>query len=297
MRDKRLNILVTGANGQLGRCLRDAAKDSENRYVFTDICDLPGLETVHLDACNPGAVDIVADSEQIGIIVNCAGYTNVDKAEDDLHLADMLNRQLPANLCATAKRRNALLIHISTDYVFGGDASAPIPEDALPAPLGVYGATKLAGEKAVLDSGCRHIIIRTAWLYSVYGRNFLKTMFSLTSERPEIRVVNDQKGTPTYAPDLAEFIVGVIDGGMTDAEGVYNFTDEGECTWFEFAEEINRLAGHLCKVTPCRTEEYPTRARRPRYSVLDKTAVKAAFGIALPHWKESLEKGINILQG
>ena len=221
MNDKKLNILVTGGNGQLGRCLRDASKGSSNRYVFSDISDIPGMETIHLDICNPGAVDIVSDSENIDVIVNCSGYTNVDKAEDETAFADQLNRQAVANLAATAKRRGATLIHISTDYVFGGDASAPIAEDAQPSPLGVYGATKLAGEKAVLSSACAHIIIRTAWLYSKYGRNFVKTIFEISSGHPEIKVVSDQVGTPTYGPNLAKFIVGIIDGGSLSHTGTY----------------------------------------------------------------------------
>ena len=296
MNDKKLNILVTGGNGQLGRCLRDASKGSSNRYVFSDISDIPGMETIHLDICNPGAVDIVSDSENIDVIVNCTGYTNVDKAEDETAFADQLNRQAVANLAATAKRRGATLIHISTDYVFGGDASAPIAEDAQPSPLGVYGATKLAGEKAVLSSACAHIIIRTAWLYSKYGRNFVKTIFEISSGHPEIKVVSDQVGTPTYGPNLAKFIVGIIDGGSLSHTGTYNFTDEGVCSWYDFASEIVSLSGHMCKVVPCRTEDYPTRAKRPHYSVLDKSLVVQTFGISLPHWTEPLKTCIQELQ-
>lgn len=296
MKDKKLNILVTGGNGQLGRCLRDASRGSRNRYVFSDISDLPDLETVRLDICNPAAVDIVADSEDIDVIINCAGYTNVDKAEDETDFADQLNHVAAANLASTAKRRGAVLIHISTDYIFGGNTATPIPEDADPSPLGVYGATKLAGERSVKASACKHIIIRTAWLYSQYGRNFARTMFNLTANHPQVKVVNDQTGTPTYGPDLARFIVGIIDGGMLNKTGTYNFTDEGVCSWYDFASEICSLAGHNCKVNPCKTSDYPTKAKRPHYSVLDKSLVKATFGVTIPYWTESLKECIELLK-
>lgn len=290
MNDKKLNILVTGANGQLGRCLRDESRGSRNRYIFTDVSELPGLETTYLDVCNGDALDIVADSENVDVIINCAGYTNVDRAEDETHLADLLNHVAAANLAATARRRSATLIHISTDYVFGGDSCTPIKEDAAPAPLGVYGATKLAGEDAVRASACRYIIIRTAWLYSAYGKNFFKTMLSLTASHPSIKVVCDQTGTPTYAPDLASLIVGIIDGGKIGHTGIYNYTGEGVCSWYDFAHAICKRAGNKCQVNPCRSEDYPTRARRPHYSVLDKSLVKSVFGVTVPHWTDSLDK-------
>ena len=296
MKDKKLNILVTGGNGQLGRCLRDASKGSSNRYIFSDINDFPGLETLRLDICNPAAVDIVADSEKIDVIVNCAGYTNVDKSEDEPELADQLNHIAAANLASSARRCGAVLIHISTDYIFGGAASTPITEDADPSPLGVYGATKLAGERSIRASACKHIIIRTAWLYSKYGRNFARTMFTLTANHPSVKVVNDQTGTPTYGPDLARFIVGIIDGKQLGSTGTYNFTDEGVCSWYDFASEICSLAGHNCKVAPCRTSDYPTKARRPHYSVLDKSLVKATFSISIPHWTEPLKECIEELK-
>ena len=289
MCDKKINILVTGANGQLGRCMRDAAAGSRNRFIFTDVSQIPGLETVSLDITNKDTLDIVADSENVDVIVNCSGYTNVDKAEDETHLADLLNRQAAANLAACARRRKALLIHISTDYIFDGNTPVPITESAEPSPLGVYGATKLAGEQAVVTSACNYIIIRTAWLYSRYGRNFVKTMLSLTGSHPTIKVVCDQVGSPTYGPDLANFIVSIIDGGLCSHTGIYNFTDEGVCSWFDFAFEINSLAGHGCKVMPCKTADYHSRARRPHYSVLDKSLVKSTFGISVPHWTESLK--------
>lgn len=296
MKDKKLNILVTGGNGQLGRCLRDASMGSSNRYIFSDINEFPGLETLRLDICNPAAVDIVADSEKVDVIVNCAGYTNVDKSEDEPELADQLNHIAAANLASSARRCGAVLIHISTDYIFGGSASTPITEDADPSPLGVYGATKLAGERSIRASACKHIIIRTAWLYSKYGRNFARTMFTLTANHPSVKVVNDQTGTPTYGPDLARFIVGIIDGKQLGNTGTYNFTDEGVCSWYDFASEICSLAGHNCKVAPCRTSDYPTKARRPHYSVLDKSLVKATFGISIPHWTEPLKECIEELK-
>ena len=296
MHDKKFNILVTGANGQLGRCLRDAARDSRNRYVFSDISELQGLESISLDITNRDAVDIVADSENIDVIINCAGYTNVDRAEDETYLADLLNNVAAGNLAAAARRRDALLIHISTDYIFSGEANTPIREDCTPAPLGVYGATKLAGEKAVLSSACRSIIIRTAWMYSEYGRNFVKTMLSLAESHPALKVVCDQVGTPTYARDLAGFIVEIIDGGKTDRTGIYNYTGEGVCSWYDFAVNILALGAPGCKVNPCRSADYPTRARRPHYSVLDKSKAKAAFGIDIPHWTLSLKECISRLK-
>ena len=280
----------------MGRCLRDASKGSSNRYIFSDINEFPGLETLRLDICNPAAVDIVADSEKVDVIVNCAGYTNVDKSEDEPELADQLNHIAAANLASSARRCGAVLIHISTDYIFGGSASTPITEDADPSPLGVYGATKLAGERSIRASACKHIIIRTAWLYSKYGRNFARTMFTLTANHPSVKVVNDQTGTPTYGPDLARFIVGIIDGKQLGNTGTYNFTDEGVCSWYDFASEICSLAGHNCKVAPCRTSDYHTKARRPHYSVLDKSLVKATFGISIPHWTEPLKECIEELK-
>ena len=288
MRDKKLNILVAGANGQLGRCIRDASEGSRNRFIFTDVSDIPGLETVSLDITNKDTLDIVADSEKVDVIVNCAGYTNVDKAEEETHMADLLNRQAVSNLADCARRRKAVLIHISTDYIFDGNACEPVKETSTPAPLGVYGATKLAGEQAILASACDYIIFRTAWLYSRYGRNFVRTMLSLTGSHPSVKVVSDQVGTPTYGPDLASLIVKIIDAGMLSRTGIYNYTGEGVCSWYDFAHEINSAAGHMCKVSPCSSKDYPAKARRPHYSVLDKSLVKKTFGIDIPHWTEPL---------
>lgn len=292
MDTKKLNVLVTGANGQLGRALRDASAGSKAHFIFTDVNELPGSETVYLDVTNAEAVQITADSEEADVIINCASYTNVDGAEDDTALAEQLNAAAVTSVATVARKRGATLIHISTDYIFSGDASSPISEDAAPAPLNVYGATKLAGEKAALKSGCKCIILRTAWLFSEYGRNFVKTIMALGAVRPEIKVVSDQVGSPTYAPDLALFIIHIIDGGLLSHTGIYNFTNEGVTSWYDFASAICELAGNSCKVLPCSSEQYRTRARRPKYSVLDKSKVKETFGVNIPWWEDSLSKCI-----
>ena len=292
-----MNILVTGANGQLGTALREAPKRDGDRWIFTDVTALPGVETVYLDITDPTAVQIVCESEQVDVIVNCAAYTNVDKAEDDQATADLVNRQAPANLAIAAKSRNALLIHISTDYVFRGDKSVPYGEDDATDPAGVYGVTKLAGERAIRESGCNYLIFRTAWLYSPWGKNFVKTMLQLLQTRPEIRVVCDQVGTPTYAPDLAALIARVIvtrDFGKT---GTYHFTDEGVISWYDFTMAIRDISGlNQCRVAPCLSADYPTKAERPHYSVLDKSKVRATFGQPIPYWRDSLEQCIKRLQ-
>ena len=284
-----MNILVTGANGQLGTELRNLAADSRNRYIFTDVNELPGVETLHLDATDVDAVRIVADTEGVDAIINCAAYTNVDGAESDQGLCDLLNRQLPANLASVAQERNALLVHISTDYVFGGNASVPYKEDSVPDPTGVYGTTKLLGENAILSSGCRYLILRTAWLYSPYGKNFVKTMLRLTSERDSLKVVFDQVGTPTYASDLARVIVDLVDGGKIRESGIYHYTNEGVTSWYDFARAICLLGGNHCDIQPCHSDEFPAKVHRPHYSVLDKTKMKTTFGIRIPYWLDSLE--------
>ena len=291
-----MTVLVTGANGQLGTELRLAAAGSGNRYVFTDVSTLPDVETVFLDITNIDAVRIICESENVDCIVNCAAYTNVDKAEDDSDFADLLNHVAAANLAAVAAERNATLIHISTDYVFDGNASFPYPEDAEKCPLGVYGATKYAGELAIEKSGCKYLVFRTAWLYSPFGKNFVKTMMSLTSQRPSVGVVFDQVGTPTYAADLASLIVKVIDGGMLDRQGIYHYTDEGVTSWYDFTKAIARICGNECDIRPLRSDEYPSKARRPHYSVLDKSKVKKTFGVEIPYWLDSLEKCIDRLK-
>lgn len=285
-----MNILVTGANGQLGTEIRNLAPGTEDRYIFTDVTSLPGVETIYLDITNPDALALISDSEKIDLIVNCAAYTNVDKAEDDPAMAALLNSTAPGNLARVAVRRDIPLIHISTDYVFQGTEPKPLKEDHPVHPTGVYGATKLQGEQAVLQSGCKSLIIRTAWLYSPYGKNFVKTMAALTRERPSLNVVYDQVGTPTYAADLAALIVGIISRRQLDRTGIYHFTDEGVTSWFDFACAVRDLLGHSCDIRPCRSEEYPSKVVRPAYSVLDKSKVKAVFGVEIPHWYASLKK-------
>ncbi|MBQ1865290.1 MAG: dTDP-4-dehydrorhamnose reductase [Bacteroidales bacterium] len=291
-----MNILVTGANGQLGTELRNVSSGSKDHWIFSDVNELPGVETVSLDITNASAVEIICESEKVDLIINCAAYTNVDMAEDDPAMAELLNHTAVKNLSSVAAKRKAALIHISTDYIFNGEAFAPIPEDAQPSPLGIYGATKYAGECAIQRSGCKAIILRTAWLYSPYGKNFVKTMRNLTSGRDNIKVVADQVGTPTYARDLAEFIAGIVAKRQLSLTGTYNFTDEGVTSWYDFAVAICRMSGNVCDIRPCTSSEYPTKARRPHYSVLDKSRVKNVFGVSLPWWQDSLRKCIDRIE-
>ena len=283
-----MNILVTGANGQLGTELRNVTAGSRDNYIFSDVISLPEVETLSLDITNIDAVRIVCDSEKIDAIVNCAAYTNVDKAEDEPSMAVSLNCAAAGNLAKVAAERDAALIHISTDYVFHGDLPLPCREDWPTDPIGVYGSTKLAGEKEIEKSGCRSIIIRTAWLYSPYGKNFVKTMLRLTSEKDSLKVVFDQIGTPTYAWDLATVIHGIIEGRRLDKTGLYHFSDEGAISWYDFAKAICEIGGNTCDIQPCHTEEYPSKAKRPRFSVLDKTKIKETLGISIPYWRDSL---------
>lgn len=277
-----LNILVTGANGQLGNEIRQRSAASRHKWLFTDVAEL--------DITDPEAVRRCVAENGIDTIVNCAAYTNVDRAEEDEAAADRINRLAPAYLAAAAREADATLIHISTDYVFAGDAHRPCDEEQPTSPLGVYGRTKLAGERAVQASGCKYLIFRTAWLYSPYGNNFVKTMLRLTAERDTLNVVFDQVGTPTHAGDLADAVCGILESERHNGnEGVYHFTDEGVCSWYDFAVEIARLAGHSgCDIRPCHSAEFPSKVERPAYSVLDKTKVKETFGIRIPHWRESL---------
>lgn len=284
-----MNILVTGANGQLGREIRNASEGSGHHFVFTDVSQAADVETVYLDITNIDAVRIICGSEDIDVIVNCAAYTDVEKAESDLTFADLLNHTAAANLAEVAAERKATLIHVSTDYVFDGEANVPYKETDPPSPLGAYGMTKFAGEKSIVNSGCRYLIFRTAWLYSPYGKNFVKTMARLTASNPTVKVVFDQVGTPTCAADLAGLIVRIISEGMLDRTGIYHFTDEGVISWYDLAVAVNRLCGHGCAVRPCHTGEFPAKARRPKYSVLDKTLVKETFGVEIPYWLDSLE--------
>lgn len=292
-----MNVLVTGANGQLGNELREAAARSRDRFVFSDVTSVPGVETVYLDITNTDAVRIICDSERIDVIVNCAAYTNVDKAEDDSATAMLLNSTAAGILAEVAAERGATLIHISTDYVFHGDRTVPYREDWPTDPLGVYGSTKLLGERKVLDSGCDSIIFRTAWLYSPFGKNFVKTMLNLTAERDSLKVVFDQVGTPTYAKDLAELIIKIINGKLLHHKGIYHFSDEGAISWYDFAKAICEIGGNTCDIRPCHTEDYPSKAQRPRFSVLDKTKVKETFGIDIPYWRESLMDCIKRIKG
>lgn len=291
-----MNILVTGANGQLGNEMRIVSRQSADRYVFTDVADFPGNDTVHLDITDMEAVREAVSEYDIDIIVNCAAYTNVDKAEADIDACRLLNAKAPENLAVAMREKGGLLIHISTDYVFGGVVyDAPLNEDTPTSPTGIYGLTKLEGEEMIRRSGCRHIIIRTSWLYSEFGRNFVKTMLALTSSRPSLKVVNDQTGTPTYALDLASAIFDIIENRKAeDREGIYHYSNEGVCTWYEFARTIAEYAGNdECEISPCTSEEYPSPVRRPSYSVLDKTRIKKAFGMSVPHWTDSLKKCLN----
>lgn len=277
-----MNILVTGANGQLGREMQRLSAVSPNNYTFTDVAEL--------DVTDAGAVRQAVAQTRAEVIVNCAAYTNVERAEEDEATADLLNRLAPANLAAAAAATGATLIHISTDYVFDGTAHLPYAEQAPTAPLGVYGRTKLAGERAVAESGCKYLTFRTAWLYSEYGNNFLKTMLRLTAEKERLNVVFDQAGTPTYAGDLAMTIFSIVEGGyFAGNEGLYHFSNEGVASWYDFAAEIAAAAGHdKCRIRPCRTAEFPTKAARPAYSVLDKSKIKETFGLEIPHWRESM---------
>ena len=291
-----MNVLVTGANGQLGTEMRGLSAGSSNRFIFSDVNSVPGCETVNLDITNIDAIRIIARSEKVDVIVNCAAYTNVDKAEDDIAFADLLNHTAPANLAKVAREIGAVLIHVSTDYVFSGNASIPYREDDEKEPNGVYGVTKLKGEMAVMDSGCKYLIFRTAWLYSPFGKNFVKTMQTLTSQRDCLKVVFDQVGSPTYARDLASLIMKVIDENMLDRQGVYHFSNEGAVSWFDFAKAICSLSGNTCDIEPCHSDEFPSKVRRPHYSVLDKTRTKETFGVRIPYWLDSLKDCIERLK-
>ena len=301
-----MKILVTGANGQLGRCIRILAPDSGHSFIFTDVVEAEGLQTQMLDITNLDAVSAMVAAEGIEAVINCAAYTNVDAAEDNFDLADLLNAKAPENLAIAMKEVNGLLVHISTDYVFGGDPyNTPCREEQCGTPTGVYGLTKLRGEEAIAAVGCRHIIIRTAWLYSEFGKNFCKTMLQLTATKPQLKVVFDQVGTPTYARDLAEAIISIINSAaelciqndLPPSAGIYHFSNEGVCSWYDFAKTIAGYAGHTdCDIMPCHSDEFPSPVKRPAYSVLDKTKIKNAFGIKIPYWTESLKKCITNLQ-
>ena len=294
-----MTVLVTGANGQLGSEMRLVAAGSKDRYIFTDVVELPGVETVKLDITDLDAVRQMVQANDVKVIVNCAAYTNVDKAEEDQEFCALLNAKAPENLAVAMREVDGLLVHVSTDYVFGGDPyNTPCREDQKGTPTGVYGLTKLQGEQAIEASGCHHIIIRTAWLYSEFGKNFVKTMLMLTSIKPQLNVVFDQTGTPTYALDLAETIYDIVDGRKYEGnDGVYHFSNEGVCSWFDFTKMIAEYAGNTgCDVRPCHSDEFPSKVKRPAYSVLDKTKIKETFGISIPYWTDSLKKCIKNLK-
>ena len=286
-----MNILVTGANGQLGNEIRILTGDSRHNYIYTDVVEAEGNRTTMLDITNADEVKAMVANHNIDVIVNCAAYTNVDAAEDNEVLAEKLNSEAPAILENAMAETGGLLVHISTDYVFGGDPyNTPCREDQKGTPTGVYGATKLRGEQRITASGCKYLIIRTAWLYSEFGKNFVKTMLNLTSTKPQLKVVFDQTGTPTYAYDLAKAIVEIVESKKyVGNEGIYHYSNEGVCSWYDFTKIIAEMAGHTeCDIQPCHSSEFPSKVVRPSYSVLDKSKIKAVFGLTIPYWTDSL---------
>ena len=315
-----MTILVTGANGQLGNEMRILARDSKDSYIFTDVNQVEGVETTFLDITDLEAVRKVVVKNKVDAIVNCAAWTNVDGAEDPdkYELVEKLNATAPENLAKAMKEVNGLLVHISTDYVFGAEPyNTPCKEDQNGTPTGVYGLTKLHGEQKIIATGCNHVIIRTAWLYSEFGKNFCKTMMNLTATKPQLKVVFDQVGTPTYALDLAEAIVVVVndyaasvisterDSSVISTErqrvekstyqksGIYHYSNEGVCSWFDFTKMIAEYNGTTeCDVQPCYSCDFPSPVKRPSYSVLDKSKIKETFGIRIPYWTDSLKKCI-----
>lgn len=311
-----MNILVTGANGQLGNEIRIVSKGSQDKYIFTDVMDaseeslamlhkLAGdgvdTSTIKLDITDLEAIRALVKCQEVKVIINCAAYTNVDKAESDQELCELLNAKAPENLAIAMKEVGGLLVHISTDYVFGGDPyNTPCKEDQKGTPTGVYGLTKLHGEQNIQQTGVDYLIFRTAWLYSEFGKNFVKTMLNLTATKPQLKVVFDQTGTPTYAYDLAKAIFDIL-GIMehyarpdrVSLMGVYHYSNEGVCSWYDFTKIIAECAGHtVCNIHPCHSSEYPSPVKRPAYSVLDKTKVKENFDLKIPYWTESLMRCI-----
>ena len=311
-----MNVLVTGANGQLGnemRILASAVMPDSNRashrYIFTDVIDQEGVETIKLDITDLEAIRKIVAENNVEVIVNCAAYTNVDAAETNEVLAEKLNADAPENLAIAMKEVNGLLIHISTDYVFGAESyNTPCKEDQQGTPTGVYGLTKLHGEQNIVATGCNHVIIRTAWLYSEFGKNFCKTMMNLTATKPQLKVVFDQVGTPTYALDLAKAICVMLADYARHCEerndmaicygksGIYHYSNEGVCSWYDFTKMIAEYNGTtVCDIQPCHSNEFPSPVTRPSYSVLDKTKIKETFGITVPYWTDSLKKCISNL--
>lgn len=287
-----MRILVTGAEGQLGQCLAHATIGSPNEYIFTDVDDF--------DITDPEAVDLMIRCNEFQVIINCAAFTDVERAETQENIAELVNGEAVGLLAGAAARYGVVLIHISTDYVFGGNINnIPCREDQPVNPSGAYGRTKLHGEQAVAESGCKSVILRTAWLYSEFGKNFVKTMLRLTDTKPELKVVFDQVGTPTYAGDLAGAIVDIVDNNkFTECEGIYNYSNEGVCSWYDFAKAIAEYSGHDdCRIEPCHSYEFPSAVIRPAYSVLDKTKYKSTFKKSIPYWRDSLKKCVkNIIE-
>lgn len=281
----KMNILVTGANGQLGNCIRNATeRQNQDNYIFTDVAEL--------DITNADAVKKMVKDHDVKAIINCAAYTNVDKAESDADFAEVLNAKAVRNLADAMKEVDGSLFHVSTDYVFGGSqGNTPRTEEEPANPTGVYGVTKLHGEQEIEKSGAKALIFRTAWLYSEYGKNFVKTMLNLTATKPQLKVVFDQVGTPTYAQDLADMIVGIISGRKYEGKkGIYHYSNEGVCSWYDFTKMIADIAGNNdCDIQPCHSDEFPSPVVRPSYSVLDKTKIKDTFGIKVPYWVDSLK--------
>ena len=305
-----MNILVTGSNGQLGNEMRIVSLGSKDHYIFTDVVEASaesvdmlhklageGVDTttVKLDITDIDATRKMVLENDVKAIVNCAAYTNVDAAETNQDLAELLNAKAPQNLALVMAEVGGLLVHISTDYVFGKEPyNTPCREDQKGTPTGVYGLTKLHGERNIIASGCNYIIIRTAWLYSEFGKNFVKTMLNLTSTKPELKVVFDQVGTPTYAYDLAKAIVAILEKPQT---GIYHYSNEGVCSWFDFTKMIAEYSGQTsCNIQPCHSEEFPSPVKRPSFSVLDKTKIKSVFILNVPYWTASLKNCINNLK-
>lgn len=300
-----MNILITGANGQLGNEMRLVSKASSHTFVFTDVVEAEGVETTLLDITDLEAVRSIVRERSVQCIVNCAAYTNVDKAESDEAFCRVLNADAPRNLAQAMKEAGGLLVHVSTDYVFGGDPyNTPCKEDQKGTPTGVYGRTKLEGEQHILATGCDYVILRTAWLYSEFGKNFVKTMLNLTATKPQLKVVFDQAGTPTYAYDLAQAIHTVLEDYVQEQpqqgyskNGIYHFSNEGVCSWYDFTKVIAALSGHTeCDIQPCHSHEFPSPVIRPAYSVLDKTKIKETFGIRIPYWMDSLKVCLQNMQ-
>lgn len=296
-----MNILVTGANGQLGNEMRIVTKGSKDKYIFTDVVEVEGQNTTILDITNLDAIRSIVKEHDVKAIINCAAWTNVDGAEapEKHDLVELLNATAPENLAIAMKEVGGLLVHISTDYVFGGDPyNTPCKEDQKGTPTGVYGLTKLHGEQNIQNSGADYLIFRTAWLYSEFGKNFVKTMLNLTATKPQLKVVFDQAGTPTYAYDLAKAIFDIIENRKyTGNTGIYHYSNEGVCSWYDFTKMIAEYSGQTeCKIQPCHSDEFPSPVKRPAYSVLDKTKIKNTFEVDVPYWTDSLKKCINNLK-